>query len=128
MDIQELRVHEAIRDLVARYNINGDAGRFDDQIGLFTEDGWIEIPGPRRYEGHPRLRELFSGATRSGASSSPPERIAHHVSGLVIDFDALEPTSANGACYYAVLTRAGLDHWGRYEDIYRLDKNTWRFA
>ena len=128
MDPQTLLAREAIRDLIARYNIDGDAGRFDDQIDLFTEDGWIEIPGPRRYEGRERLRELFTGAVGHGSSDSSPQRIAHHVSSLVIDLDAGEPTSATGACYYAVLTGTGLDHWGRYKDVYRLENERWRFA
>ena len=128
MDPQALLAREAIRDLVARYNIDGDAGRFNEQIDLFTEDGWIEIPGPRRYEGREKLRELFTGAVGSNDSSSVPQRIAHHVSSLAIDLDADEPSSASGACYYAVLTGEGLDHWGRYKDVYRFENERWRFA
>jgi hypothetical protein len=128
MEHQSLLAREAIRDLVARYNIDGDAGRFDAQIGLFIENGWIEIPGPRRYEGHEKLRELFAGAMQSGGSESPPERIAHHVSGLVIDLDTDELVSARGTCYYAVLTQTGLDHWGRYKDLYRFENDSWHFA
>ncbi len=128
MDLQALLAREAIRDLVARYNIDGDAGQFDKQIDLFTEDGWIEIPGARRYEGRERLRELFTGAVGHDDSGSAPQRIAHHVSSLAIDLNPADPSAATGSCYYAVLTGEGLDHWGRYKDVYRFESEHWRFA
>ena len=128
MDLQAWQAREAIRELVARYNIEGDAGHFDVQVDLFTEDGWIEIPGARRYQGRDRLRELFTGAVGSADPGAPPQRIAHHVSSLAIELDPEDPGSATGRCYYAVLTGTGLDHWGRYRDDYRFDDGRWRFA
>ena len=40
------------------------------------------------------------------------------------------PVRARGRCYFAVLTEDGLDHWGRYVDVYARDPadGTWRFA
>ena len=119
---------EAIRDLVARYNAYGDSGRFDALLELFEAGAWLEIPGPQRYEGHPALRELFMGAVRKASSGGLVERIAHHVSTLVIDFEEGEARAATGACYYTVFGEKGLDHWGRYRDTYGYDGHTWRFT
>ena len=38
MTDDELRARESIRDLVARYNANGDTGRFDQVVELFAPD------------------------------------------------------------------------------------------
>lgn len=128
MEAAAAQAREAIRDLVARYNAYGDTGRFDQLLDLFATDAWIEIPERRRYEGRDGLRELFTGAVQSATPGARPERIAHHVSGLVIDLDTGDPTSATGSCNYAVLGRIGLDHWGRYRDTYRFENHVWRFA
>ena len=36
MELWELVARESIRDLVARYNANGDSGRFDQVLELFA--------------------------------------------------------------------------------------------
>jgi len=128
METVAAQAREAIRDLVARYNAYGDTGRFDELLELFTVEAWVEIPERGRYEGRNELRKLFTGAAQSASPGAKPERIAHHVSGLVVDLDTDDPTSAKGSCYYAVLGQIGLDHWGRYRDIYRIEDRAWRFA
>jgi len=126
MDAWEVAARESLRDLVARYNANGDAGRLDAVVALFTPDAVVEVP-PRRYEGAERIRSLFSGAAHPAArDSAPPQRIWHHTATLQIDFD--DTRNARGRCYFQVLTEAGLDHWGRYLDRYRCDDGHWRFA
>ena len=42
--------------------------------------------------------------------------------------DLVDATSATGRCYFFVLTRVGLDHWGRSLDDYRTVDGEWRFA
>ena len=43
MELWELVARESIRDLVARYNANGDAGRFDQVWTLFADDAVMEL-------------------------------------------------------------------------------------
>ena len=38
MEMWELLARESIRDLVARYNANGDSGRFDPVLNIITRD------------------------------------------------------------------------------------------
>ena len=51
MTPEEVAAREAIRDLVARYNANGDAGRFDDVVALFAPDAVMELPNGEVLEG-----------------------------------------------------------------------------
>ena len=122
MEKWELDARECIRDLVARYNANGDAGRFEAVLELFAADAWLEVP-PHRYRGRDEIRSLFEGA--AGASAEA-ERIFHHTATLQIDVEG--QMQASGRCYFQVLTEQGLDHWGRYRDSYRCEDGHWRFA
>ena len=76
MEFWELSAREAIRDLVARYNANGDSGRFDELLALFAEDALVEVP-PRSYRGREEIRTLFTGAARpADGNRAPPQRIS----------------------------------------------------
>jgi len=137
MDIDELLARESIRDLVARYNACGDAGRFDEMIALFAEDAVVELRG-ETLEGRATIRGMFERvASRTGkkpkapdalprASKSRAKFIRHYTSTHQIDVEG--PDRARGRAYYAVLTDAGLDHWGRYVDDYVRDGGRWLFA
>ena len=131
MEDWELKAREQIRDLVARYNAYGDSGRFDELMALFAQDAAIEVVGYRHYRGRDEIRELFTGAARprkgtEGSSTAAPTPIWHHTSTLVMELG--DPGLARGRCYFAVLTPAGLDHWGRYRDQYRAVDGRWLFA
>lgn len=128
MESWELIARESIRDLVARYNANGDSGRFDAVLDLFLDNALVEV-APRVYRGREEIRLLFTGAARppaGRANESPPERVWHHTSTHQIDL--VDEQFARGRCYFQVLTGAGLDHWGRYLDEYRSSAGRWRFA
>ncbi len=43
MELWELAARESIRDLVARYNANGDSGRFEQQMQVFAPDAVMEL-------------------------------------------------------------------------------------
>ena len=55
MEIWELVARESVRDLVQRYNANGDSGRFGPLLDLFAEDASMELKG-RIYRGHGEIR------------------------------------------------------------------------
>lgn len=141
----ELAAREAIRDLVARYNALGDAGRIDELVALFADDAELEVEPGGVHRGRSALRALFAGAARpepgtggdhpepdaGGArdTGGEPRRIAHHVSGLVIDLEGAD--RARGRAVFLVLAGRGLDHWGRYRDEYVREggeAGRWRFA
>ena len=51
MEHWELDAREQLRDLVARYNANGDTGRFEQVLDLFAPDAVMEIGDGRTYTG-----------------------------------------------------------------------------
>ncbi|MDJ0852649.1 MAG: nuclear transport factor 2 family protein [Myxococcota bacterium] len=125
MEPWELAAREAIRDLVARYNANGDSGRFDPLLELFAEDAVLEVPD-HRFEGRAAIRRFFEDVA-SGASGHPRVRLLRHYT-ATHQIDVENEREARGRCYYQVLTEAGLDHWGRYVDRYRCEQDRWLFA
>jgi ketosteroid isomerase-like protein len=121
----ELSARESIRDLVARYNANGDAGRFDPMLDLFAEDAVLEVPG-EILTGRTEIRGFFEQVAAGGSGRPAVRRLRHFSATLQIDLESR--TAAHGRCYYQVLTEAGLDHWGRYVDRYCCPEDRWLFA
>jgi hypothetical protein len=151
VEVWELSARESIRDLVARYNANGDAGRFAQVLALFAEDATMEIVTAdgdvRRYEGHDAIATIFTGtrdrwdaeaaAARPpgdpgavpGAAAGPggrPRHVRHFTATHQIDL--ADRTHATGRSYFAVLMAHGLDHWGRYIDTYEERDGRWLFT
>ena len=122
----ELVAREEIRDLVARYNANGDTGRFEQVLELFAPDAVMEINDGRTYRGREEINEIFTGARDRADYGDRPVYLRHLTATLQID--VIDESNARGRCYYQVLTAAGLDHWGRYVDEYKTVDGRWRFA
>jgi hypothetical protein len=126
MEPWEVAAREAIRDLVARYAHAADSGRFDDLVALFTADGVLRLPGDRDARGHAAIREFLGGTNQSLRAKTTTMLIRHHLSNLRIDVTSA--TEATGAVYFLVITERGLDHWGRYRDVYAALDGRWLFA
>ena len=123
-DLRTAVDREAIRDLVARYNANGDSGRFAQVRDLFAPDAVMTIEGDRTYSGIDQIMSIFSGtkSTTAGALTHVRHFTATH------QIDLVDEQTANGRLYFAVLTDIGLDHWGRYVDGYTKASGRWLFA
>jgi len=125
MDVSEVIARECIRDLVARYNANGDAGRIDEMMELFAADAVLEVVDSDVYAGRAQIRSLFEGAARGGAGVPKIRFLRHHTATLQIDIEGRE--TARGRCYFVVFTDQGPDHWGRYVDRYIREGERWLF-
>jgi hypothetical protein len=127
MEQWELIARESIRDLVARYNANGDAGRIDDVIGLFAPEAVLDVMGTA-HTGHEQIRAMFARAIGDIAAGASTERpvVQHHTSTLQID--VFDETSARARSYFAVIMGGGLDHWGRYVDEFGVVGGRWVFT
>ena len=132
MDLWELVAREEIRDLVARYNANGDTGRFEQVLELFAPDAVMDINDGRTYTGRDEINLIFTGTrervkeARDRTDYDRPAYIRHMTATHQIDL--VDEAHAKGRCYFQVLTPGGLDHWGRYVDEYRTVDGRWRFA
>jgi len=130
----EVAARVAIADLVARYNAQGDSGRFEQLLELFCDDAVMELEGTdgtvTTYEGTAAIATIFTGAaTRwrdQAAARSARHYLRHFTSTHQIDL--VDERHATGRCYFAVLMPHGLDHWGRYLDRYEARHGRWLFA
>ena len=125
METWELAGREAIRDLVARYNANGDTGRFAAVLELFAPDAVMELDHGV-YTGHDEILRIFTGVRERDTGADQPAYIRHMTGTHQIDI--VDPSTARGRCYFQVLTAIGLDHWGRYIDEYTRVGERWLFA
>lgn len=137
MELWELVARESIRDLVARYNANGDSGRFDHMLELFADDAVMDLESPdgavRRFEGRDRIATIFTATKASWdaqaesadgpAAGRPRHHVRHFVATHQIDVD--NETRARGRSYFVVLMPHGVDHWGRYVDEYGVRSGRW---
>ena len=122
MDPWEMAAREEIRELVARYAHHADAGRFDELVALFADDGLLGIDDREPLRGRQAILNFLTSVRESPGMRS----IRHHVSSLRIDVSASD--AAAGSSYFIVLTADGPDHWGRYRDRYVLRGGLWVFA
>jgi ketosteroid isomerase-like protein len=128
VDVDELIAREAIRDLVARYNANADAGRFAQVVELFTDDAVIELPD-ERIEGRAAIDAMFRDVRSQVTAATPTGTtpyLRHFTGTLQIDVDGGDRAASR--CYFQVLMPSGLDHWGRYVDDFVQVDGQWRIA
>jgi 3-phenylpropionate/cinnamic acid dioxygenase small subunit len=131
MELWELVARESIRDLVARYNANGDSGRFEEMLKVFAEDAVMELVSNdgavRRYEGIAEVATIFTDTKANWDGSVRPAVTRHHVRHFTAthQIDLVDETRARGRCYFLVLMAHGVDHWGRYIDEYGVRDDRW---
>ncbi len=139
MELWELIARESIRDLVARYNANGDSGRFEHMLKVFADDASmeLEVDGTvQRYDGIDQVATIFTSTKDNwdkgavaGADGGPGTggRTRHHIRHFTAthQIDLVDETHARGRCYFVVLMPHGLDHWGRYIDEYGVRDGRW---
>ncbi len=125
MELWEVVARESIRDLVARYNANGDAGRFAQVIELFAADAVMEL-SDRSYVGLDQIVTIFTGAKDTIRGGAAPSYVRHSTATHQIDLH--DDASATGRMYFTVISSIGLDHWGRYIDRYVVVDGAWKFS
>jgi hypothetical protein len=120
MELWELSAREHIRDTLARYNWSGDAMRLPELASSFCTDGELELRGGTPVRGREAIVEFLGGAVASPnavAEESGVRRIVRH-NVTNIRFTEMTPERAEVACYFTVVTEIGLDHYGRYRDVF----------
>jgi hypothetical protein len=127
MELWELSARERIRDTLARYNWSGDAMRLQDLAESFCEDGELELRDGVPLQGRDAIIEFLGGAVASpnaAARNSGVRRIVRH-NVTNIRFTEMTPQRAGVACYFTVVTEIGLDHYGRYRDVFVPADDQW---
>lgn len=112
---------EAIRYLMATYNINGDRGRVEALGATFLDDATIEFSGEATTGRAAIVARLSNGGARNPALTVS----RHHITTSLIEVDG---DTATARTYFQVLTDVGLDHHGHYLDSLTRRGGTWFFA
>jgi hypothetical protein len=127
VEVWELTAREAIRETVARYSHYADTGRFAELADLFADEGTLDVETAAPLQGRPAIHDFLTNVAFDLASGSSSRMIRHNVSNLTIDFSS--EREAGGRCYFLAVTDIGVDHWGRYRDVYCPEPDgTWKFA
>ena len=117
MQLWELVARERIRDTLATYNWSGDAAQLDELAQTFCEDGALQLRGSDPVHGRAAIIDLLGGVVAAPDASVQPKRVVrHNVSN--VRFTEVGPSEARVSCYFTVLTEIGLDHYGRYRDVF----------
>jgi hypothetical protein len=146
MQLWELVARESIRDLIARWNYNGDARHMDEMVLVLAPDVEFQAVDGDVLHGRAEVLDFLTGVrdrksstTDADADADPDPRpprndgrylpagtrpsIRHFTSNPRISFES--ETRAQARTYYAVLSSFGLDHWGRYIDEVRVVDDEW---
>ena len=119
-----LEEKEELRDLVTRYCLYIDSGRYDDWVATFTEDGVFDSPILGRWQGKAALKQ-FTEKYRTWTGNNQPR---HCVMNVLVN---VEGNHATGECYL-LMTHAseGKTEFvvsGRYEDRMEKVNGKWLF-
>jgi hypothetical protein len=120
MELWELAARERIRDTLARYNWSGDSARLDELAQSFCEDGELELRGSEPVCGRAAIVKVLGGVVatpNATAQTSGVKRIVRH-NVTNVRFTDVRPDEARVDCYFTVVTEIGLDHYGRYRDVF----------
>lgn len=116
MQSWELSAREQIRDTIARYTWAGDAGRIEELAACFCPDGELEIRGEDVLRGRAAIVARLGAVTATAPSAGLRRIVRHNVAN--IRFTSLTPQRAEVSAYFTVFTEIGLDHYGRYRDVF----------
>jgi 3-phenylpropionate/cinnamic acid dioxygenase small subunit len=119
-----LEEKEELRDLVTRYCLYIDSGRYDDWVATFTEDGVFDSPILGRWQGKMSLKQ-FTEKYRTWTGNNQPR---HCVMNVLVN---VEGDHATGECYllmtHASEGKTELVVSGRYEDRMEKVNGKWLF-
>ena len=91
---------EQIRELYARYALYIDAGKFEEWVNCFTEDGIFESPSLGKHAGHAALRKFCASYQESWAGA----QVRHMM--VNVSFD-VHGDHAHGTCNLDLLPHQG---------------------
>ena len=130
MQMWELVARERIRDTLALYNWSGDAGRIQELTQSFCPDGELEVRGTATAAGRAAIAEFLGGVAApradAGAGSGVKRIVRHTLTN--IRFTELAPERVQVSSYFTVFTEIGLDHYGRYRDVFAPVGKEWLIA
>lgn len=125
MTSDEAAAHVAIQATLAACTQAGDARKADAYAASFTEDGVLELED--RIEGREAIRRWMTAPSVIPRPAGPsPGYVSHHLTTCRIALTS--ETTATVRTYWFVITAAGLDHSGFYDDRLQKVGDEWLLA
>lgn len=115
----------AIRHLQSIYNTEGDRGRIDALVEVFTEDGTLEILG-ESHEGRDAIHRYLTDVSQNGAPNVDLSGSRHHLTTSRIEFTG--PDLAQGWTYFFVMRKGEVLQEGTYVDHFTKSETGWLIA
>ena len=126
MTAGEIADREAIRQLLAAYNVAGDRGRVDLLAATFADDGALAFSGEESHGRAAIAARLGKGAAqREAGERAGPAVVRHHLTTSAVEIDG---DKAQARTYFIVHTEIGPDHHGVYVDRLVRTAEGWRFV
>jgi hypothetical protein len=126
MQMWEAVARERIRDTLALYNWSGDAGRIEELTQSFCPDGELEVRGTATATGRAAIADFLGGVAAPPANAAVKRIVRHTLTN--IRFTELTSQRAQVSSYFTVFTEIGLDHYGRYRDVFVPLGDAWLIA
>ncbi len=117
VEMWELQARERIRDTLARYTWSGDAGKLEELALAFCPDGVLEVRSREPLHGRVAIIGMLGDVAATPAADPSMRRIVRHNLANT-RFTELSPQRARVSSYFTVFTEIGLDHYGRYRDVF----------
>lgn len=125
MTPQESADVNAIRRLIAHYNLSGDEAQMaTDEI--FAEDARLSIPGTT-FVGREEIRAFFDGRMETARQDLANSRRARHQL-TTCGIDITGPDTAKGNTYFLLVRLGRITQMGSYLDEYRKIGGEWRIS
>jgi hypothetical protein len=125
MTEQERIARAAIAKTLAACSQAGDARKADAYAGCFARDGVLELE--ERIAGREAIRRWMAAPSVIPRPNGPvPGYVSHHLTTCRIDVTGA--TTATARTYWLVITAAGLDHSGYYDDRFVSEDDDWLIA
>ena len=121
----DLLARDAIRRTLAACTQAGDVRRADAYAACFAEDGVLELN--ERIAGREAIRQWMQAPSPiPRPEAQVPAFVSHHLTTCRIDLDG--DGAAKVRTYWLVITSAGLDHSGYYDDRFVKAGTGWLIA
>ena len=125
MNDAQVLARAAIAETLAACTQAGDARKADAYAACFADDGVLELD--RRHDGREAIRAFMAApSVIPKPTAATPGFVSHHLTTCRIDFTG--ESEATVRTYWFVISAAGLDHSGYYDDRFRRVGEDWLIA
>ena len=119
-----------IHHTMAVYCSSVDSGDVDGVVSAFMENGKLELSSGAKVAGRAAIRDFYAPIVGPDRPDRMPDGsiplLRHNLTTSRVEF--VDGDTAQGWTYFLSLTRHGLDHAGRYVDVFKRHGDRWLIA